>query len=89
MLPSVKTTRQYGGLESLKISSTRATTEVPSGLRYKAKEPTVNVDGGTVDDGPWAEVAAAAAEIEPLEGKGPSQKPSAASRTLQTLQKWR
>ena len=49
----------------------------------------MNVDGGTVDDGPWEEVAAAAAEIEPLEGKGPSQKPSAASRTLQTLQKWR
>ena len=49
----------------------------------------MNVDGGTVDDGPWAEVAAAAAEIEPLEGKGPSQKPSAALRTLQTLQKWR
>jgi hypothetical protein len=89
MLPSVKTTRQYGGLESLKISSTRATTEVPSGLRYRAKEPTVNVGGSTVDDGPWAEVAAAEAEIEPLEGKGPPQKPSAVSRTLQTLQKWR
>ena len=51
----------------------------------------MNADGGTVDDGPWAEVAAAAAavEIEPLEGKEPSQKPSAESRTLQTLQKWR
>ena len=49
----------------------------------------MNVGGDTVDDEPWAEVAAAAAEIEPLEGKGPSQKPSVASRTLQTLQKWR